>query len=97
MGKIQNSGKASLLMLILMSEARADVRTTTGSNFKNTMLLIGKTAVEIVSNDDADKVNYFKWTVWMSKEIVESRASKVVVPGIDDEKLEEILSYICTE
>ena len=88
MGKIQNSGKASLVMLI--SEARADVRTTTGSNFRNIMLLVGKTAVEDVSVDDADKINYFKmreedkWRVLMNKEIVETKASKVKVPGFEN-------------
>ena len=67
------------------------------------MLLVGKTAVEDVNVDDADKISYFKvkeedkWRVLMTKEIVEAKASKVEVPGFEDEELEEILSYICTE
>ena len=71
MEKIKKSGKAPLVML--MTEAMADVRSTTGSNFRNIMLLVGKTSVDEVRLEDIDKISYFKmkeedfWKVSRSK------------------------------
>ena len=46
MDKIGKSGKAALKML--MSEAKKDARSVTGSNFRNIMLLVGKSHVDEV-------------------------------------------------
>ena len=45
---------------MLMTEAMADVRSTTGSNFRNIRLLVGKTSVDDVRLEDIDKISYFK-------------------------------------
>ena len=101
MEKIKKSGKAPLVML--MTAAMADCRSTTGSNFRNIMLLVGKTSVYDVKLEDIDKISYFKmeeedlWKVSTVKEIIEAKAGNLEVPGFDLEELEEILNYICTE
>ena len=101
MEKIKKSGKAPLVML--MTAAMADCRSTTGSNFRNIMLLVGKTSVYDVKLEDIDKISYFKmeeedlWKVSTVKEIIEAKAGILEVPGFDLEELEEILNYICTE
>ena len=58
METIEKSGKAPLVML--MAEARSDVRSTTGSTFRNIMLLVGRTSMEDVRVEDASKVSCFK-------------------------------------
>ena len=101
MEKIIKSGKAPLVML--MSEAMSDSRSTTGSNYRNIMLQVGKTSVEDVKVEDADMIKYCKlkeedlWKVSMAKEIIETKANNMEVPGFDNEELEEMLNHICTE
>ena len=88
---------------MLMSEASSDVRSTTGSNIRNIMLLVGGTSVQDVRAEDASKVSYFKlkeeekWKVSVAKEIVNVKASNMEVPGFIDDELDEILKHICTE
>ena len=54
MDKIQNSGKSDLTMLML--EAKKDVRSYTGSNYRNIMLLVGKLKVEDVKLGDEEAI-----------------------------------------
>ena len=53
--KIKNSGKVALKML--MMEASKDVRSVTGSNLRNIMLLVGKNRVEDIKLDDLNKTS----------------------------------------
>ena len=88
---------------MLMTEAMADVRSTTGSNFRNIMLLVGKTSLDDVRLEDIDKISYFKmkeedqWKVATIKEIIEVKSGTLEIPGFDLEELEDILEHICTE
>ena len=100
MDKIKNSGKAPLTML--MSEAMKDVRSTTGSNYHNIMLLMGKTSIDDVKLSDVDSLTYFKldeqdvWKISTIREIIETKAGQMEIPGFKSEELETILNHLCT-
>ena len=74
MDKISKSGKERVKMLAVTS--REDVRSVTGSNYRNIMLLVGKSSVADVRKDDADKIGYFEldigdsWKVGSIREII---------------------------
>ena len=86
-----------------MSEAMSDVRSTTGANLRNIMILAGKTSVEDVKVEDVDNLAYFKlnnedlWKVSTAKEIIEAKAGSMEIPGFELEELEIMLNYICTK
>ena len=100
MDKITKSGKKRLNML--METCKKDVRSVTGSNYRNIMLLLGKTSVSDVRREDVDSIEYFKlepdesWKVDSIKELIEVKQGKVEVPGFDKDELDTILDYLCT-
>ena len=99
--KMKNSGKSPLVMLL--NEAKKDVRSVTGSNLRNIMILAGKSSIEDVTVEDVDTIPYFNlsedehWKVDSIKEIIDVKAGNLDVPGFDLEKLETILNHLCTE
>ena len=99
--KIKSSQKMALKMLV--TESLKDVRSVTGSNFRNIMILVGKTKVEDVQLQDLTKISYFKlddkdkWKVGMINEILDIKANQMEVPGFESEELEALLHHICTE
>ena len=100
MEKIKNSGK--LALKILQQEAIKDVRSVTGSNYRNIMILAGEKRVEDINVHDSDKLTYFKlgendvWKVKAIKEIIDTRSDIIEVPGFEPKELEEILCHLCT-
>ena len=99
--KIRNCSKTSLKML--MFEAMMDVRSVTGANMRNIMLLVGKTKVEDVKPSDVDSLAYFKleenemWKVGMIKELIDFKSGDVEISGFDQEEIASILHHLCTE
>ena len=100
MEKIACSEKKAVKML--METAKKDVRTITGHNYRNIMLLVGKTTVDAVTKADADKIEYFpideadKWKINAIKEIIEVKNSNLKIANFELEELEEILTHLCT-
>jgi hypothetical protein len=100
MDKIRNSEKLALKMLQL--EAMRDVRSVTGSNYRNVMLLLGKSRVEDVKLEDSTSLTYHTldpseaWKVSSIKAIINTKAGMLEVPGFQIEELEEILHHLCT-
>ena len=100
MEKIKKSGKKGVRML--METAMKDVRSVTGSNYRNLMLLLGKTSVDEVFKEDVEKIEYFKlavneaWKVETIKEIIQVKQGLYQVPGFANDELETILDYLCT-
>ena len=98
--KIKSSGKPPLVMLL--SEAISDARSTTGSNMRNIMLTVGKTTVNDVDITDVNNFKYFeidakdKWRIPFAREIIEVKANTLEVPGFDEDELKTILEYVCT-
>ena len=99
--KIRNSGKAPLTML--MKEAIKDVRSVTGSNMRNIMLLVGKTCVEDVKVEDVDNLEYFKlendelWKIPQIQEIINVKAGNLEVAGFENDELEILFFYLCPD
>ena len=100
MEKIASSGKKAVKMLMEIS--KKDVRTITGQNYRNIMLLVGKTTVEAVTKVDAEKIEYFpihetdRWKINAIKEIIEVKNKHLDIANFELEELEEILTHLCT-
>ena len=100
MDKIDSSDKIALKMLKV--EAMHDVRSVTGRNFRNIMLLAGKSSVDHVRKGSLD-LSYFpldvedSWKVGVIKEIIDAKSDVLEVPGFDNNELEAILHHLCTE
>ena len=100
MEKICKSKKEALKML--METARDDVRSTTGSNYRNIMLLCGKTSPCQVEIEDVHRIQYVtndeedQWKAGVIKEIVNIKNGFKSVPGFDSEELDQVLEYLCT-
>ena len=101
MDKIDKSGKRALIML--KQEAMHDVRSVTGCNFRNIMLLAGKSRVVDVSLEDAARVKYHqleeenKWKVKTIMEIINVKAGTLELPGFEQHEMETILGHLCTD
>ena len=101
MDKIEKSGKTAIK--ILKQEAMSDVRSVTGSNYRNIMLLLGKTNVFDVKMEDSERLSYImieemdRWKVPYIKEIIDIKAGLMEVPGFDTEELDTILCHLCTD
>ena len=87
---------------MLMETARDDVRSTTGCNYRNIMLLCGKTKPCQIVMEDIERIEYARndeeaqWKAGVVKEIVNIRNGVTVVPGFESEQLDQILEYLCT-
>ena len=87
---------------MLQLEAMRDVRSVTGSNYRNIMLLLGKSRVEDVKLEDSSSLTYHTldpseaWKVSSIKEIINTKAGMLEVPGFQIDELEEILHHLCT-
>ena len=66
------------------------------------MLLLGKSRVEDVKLEDSTSMTYHTldpseaWKVSSIKEIINTKAGMLEVPGFQIEELEEILHHLCT-
>ena len=100
MDKIDTSDKSALKML--KEEAMHDVRSVTGRNFRNIMLLAGKSCIDHVRKGSFNW-SYFpldeddKWKVGMIKEIIDAKNDVMEVPGFEQDELETILLHLCTD
>ena len=101
MDSIKNSKKAALQLLA--KEASRDVRSITGCNLRNIMLLLGETKVENIKKEDGDTILYSSldskeaWKVATIKEIIETRTGKITIEGFTKTELDEMLEYLCTD
>jgi hypothetical protein len=96
--KLESSQKSPLKTLLDI--AKKDVRSITGSNLRRIMLLSGRKSVEDLKNVDVpyhvvpdDEV----WRVGFVKELIDIKCGSLVVPGMLQTELEDIMSYLCTE
>ena len=100
MFKISNSKKKAIKML--METAKQDVRSITGNNYRNIMLLVGKSSVDDVNKVDVEKIEYFpvketdSWRVDAIREIIEVKNKVLDVEDFLLEELEAILDHLCT-
>ena len=85
-----------------MEIAKKDVRSVTGSNYRNIMLLLGKYSVEDIDKLDADKIDYFSmdendsWKVECIREIIAAKEGVFEIQGFNPEELDDMLNFLCT-
>ena len=100
MDKISKSEKKAIKML--METSKRDVRSVTGRNYREIMILLGKTSIENISKRDGDSVEYFKireadsWRVEMIEEIINLKNQVLDIENFSDAELDYMLTYICT-
>ena len=86
----------------LLEIIKHDVRSTTGSNLRNIMLLLGKDKVEDIEIRDINDVVYATvrpedlWKVEMLKEIIQVLNDELHLENLDKEEICYAMNYICT-
>ena len=86
----------------LLTFIKHDVKSTTGSNLRNILLLTNKHKIEEITRDDIQKLEYApidekdKWKVGYIKEITDVKFNKLRVENFSTEELDDILEYLCT-
>ena len=96
--KVEHSKKSPLHTLL--SIAKHDVRSITGSNLRKIMLLSGKTSISDLKNVSVpyhDLPDDEAWKVEVIKELISSRHGDIQLPGWDKEEIEYIMNTLCTQ
>ena len=100
LNQIENSKK--LVPKQMLHFIKHDVRSTTGSNLRNLLLLTDKNTIDELCKDDIRKLKYHQidckdaWKVKMINEITDVNFNKLEVENFSHEELDEILSHLCT-
>ena len=99
---IRNSAKHVLRQLLSLS--KDDVRTTTGQNLRNILLLTNKQHVDDLRPGIGDGIEYHQigeedvWRINMVKEITDLKNGILENPeGWSSDELELILHWVCTD
>ena len=99
--KIRKSRKPVLKQLWDISVG--DVRSITGKNMRNILMLTNKMRVEDITRTDVEHIKYHplgeedRWTVLIIQEILDMRNGEVEIPGgWNSEYLTAILDHACT-
>ena len=81
-----------------------DVRTTTGSNLRNILLLTDKLHVDELHPGIVDNIKYHQieqeemWRISMVKELIDLNHGDMILPeGWSAEDLDMILNFVCAE
>ena len=88
----------------LYNLTKEDVRTTTGSNLRNILLLTNKLHVDDLHPGLVDDIEYHQieekelWRIDMVKELLDLKHGDKITPeGWSNEELDMILDSVCTE
>ena len=100
LNQIEKSKK--LIPKQLLSFIKKDVRSTTGSNLQNILLLTNKNTIEELILEDIKSIKYNQieredeWKVKFFCEVTDIKFNQVEVENFSKEELDEILAYLCT-
>jgi hypothetical protein len=100
LSQVQKSSK--LLPGLLLNLVKHDVRSSTGSNLRNIMLLTGKDNIEEVKEMDVADVDYAPviqedlWKIQMVMELIDVRDGQLKLENLSNEELEDTLEIVCT-
>ena len=100
LSQVQKSSK--LLPGLLLNLVKHDVRSSTGSNLRNIMLLTGKDNIEEVKEMDVADVDYAPviqedlWKIQMVMELIDVRDGQLKLDNFSNEELEDTLEFLCT-
>ena len=87
---------------MLVETSKKDVRSVTGQNLRQIMILLGKTSIEAIEKKDADDIKYFpisqedSWKTDVIKEILEVKSTTVEIDNFVENEIDCILTYLCT-
>ena len=97
--QIKNSKKT--IPKILLSNIMYDVRSTTGKNLRNILLLANKSCVDMLRKSDVQDISYHqaveteKWRVDLINELIDTREGKLMFDGITDDEVNEMINHLC--
>ena len=105
LNQIEKSKK--LIPKQLLSFIKHDVRSTTGSNLQNILLLTKKNTIDEISLEDISlediktiKYNQIEkedeWKVGFIREVTDIKFNQLEVENFSKEELDDILTYLCT-
>ena len=86
----------------LLAFIKNDVRSTTGSNLRNILLLTDKSNIEDLRKDHIREIKYQdvdptnEWKIGFIKEITDVIFNQLEVENFSKEELEKILDFLCT-
>ena len=87
----------------ILKYVKSDVRSITGSNVRNILLLTEKDNFEEVTKHDIKELKYHasagddSWKISFIKEITEIKNNKLGLNEFTKEELNEILAHLCTK
>ena len=91
-----------LIVKHILKTISLDVRSTTGGNLRNILLLTGKSSIDKLDICDYKSTDYHPipqeelWRPNLILEITDVKFNQLNVEGFSQDELEEILSYACT-
>ena len=99
---VQVKKSSKIMPQHILNTIQHDVRSTTGSNLRNILLLTPKDEVDTLEPSDYKYVNYHPiveenmWKPNVIQELTNTKYNQLEVPGFSTEELDEILSYVST-
>ena len=100
LGQIEKSPK--VILRLLLSEIKHDVRSTTGSNLRKILLHTKKSRVDELSVADVEGIKYHqlddseKWKVPIIKELIDAKHGRIEIENLSYEEMDETLEFLCT-
>ena len=94
----KSSKKASKFLL---ESIQHDARSITGSNLRNILLKTDKTSIQDLVPNDVLNIEYHpiqedeNWKVSFIQELIEAKNSNLEVVDFTDDKLDEIMEFLC--
>ena len=86
----------------LLNIIKYDVRSTTGYNLRNMMLLFNKNKIEEIEESDIIEYIYAPvekddaWKVQMVKELIDVKNDELLVDNMSKEEVEFMIESLCT-
>ena len=85
----------------VLKYAKSDVRSITGSNIRNILLLTEKDAIENITKHDIKGLKYHEvtredtWKISFIRELIEIKNNQLSLNDFTKEKLNDILTHLC--
>ena len=86
----------------LLAIIKNDVRSTTGSNLRNILLLTDKMNIDDLRKEHIKEIKYQDadptsgWKIGFIKEITDVKFNKLEIENFSQEELDDILEFLCT-
>ena len=87
----------------LLNTCKNDVRSITGSNLREIMILVGKNSIGEVEKGDIDSFKYHeppteeRWRLGLLDELLDLQHGDLVLPLLNEDEIEQIKNSICSD